>query len=152
MAERTGLLYRASARLPAWQVGLLLNEKQTNWTIAQLSSIFNFYCIKKKAWLFRIRLFLNKWRSGRDCHTENQRDPSVTGRLALKQKVNQLNYPQLSSIFNFYCIKKKPDSFESGFLKEVAERTGLLYRKSARLSAWQAGLLLNKKQTNWTTA
>ncbi|HIF9135303.1 TPA: hypothetical protein ACX6QB_003685, partial [Photobacterium damselae] len=41
--------------------------------------------ITKKSLTLSNQAFLNKWRSGRDCYTENQRAPGVTDRLALKQ-------------------------------------------------------------------
>ncbi|MGR5243151.1 hypothetical protein ACPV36_20045, partial [Photobacterium damselae] len=68
--------------------------------------------------------FLNKWRSGRDCYTENQRAPGVTGRLALKQKANQLNY---RSTF-IYLL----------FIKHVTKKS-LTLSNQAFLNKWRSG-------------
>ncbi|MGR5187882.1 hypothetical protein, partial [Photobacterium damselae] len=64
--------------------------------------------ITKKSLTLSNQAFLNKWRSGRDCYTEHQRAPGVTGRLALKQKANQLNYRSTSLYLLFlkYITKK----------------------------------------------
>ncbi len=57
--------------------------------------------IDEKSLTLSNQAFLNKWRSGRDCYTEHQRAPGVTGRLALKQKANQLNYRSTFIYFYF---------------------------------------------------